>query len=496
MARHPRTEDRLSDRIMTIGVALMIAAFWLLTLASPCAAQSNDLVGSEWVYSFQEELLGVVEYTGNWTYSCVRIVDSPLGDTQQKVAEYHSTLVISYDRSSGSAPSGYSWTLILSEDQYYDIETSELIGSISNEHIEERHGSGNNISTYSYDERNETVCTPPGGSGTEPAAIAPGDTWTKAYTKVSNVSGYEDGVYFAKEFTWTETLEFTYIGSETLSVPAGIFSCNKYEIAFSDGETETAWWAPDISGYAKIEDAYGSNDVLTYELKSYRLESGSGGGTVEMGPDWFIASFFTFVAVTVVAAAYASTIVKGKKKPSEEKFNENRLEELEVDYLIHDGTRLHIRPLKATDEQAWLDFVNNLSPDSSYHRFFEVRKGFSHRDIGHYLEIDSKKRMAIVAAIPGAGGRIVAIARYERIPDMKIGEFAIVVSDDFQDKGVGTYLLSRLSLFARTHGIEEFVAEILPDNEHMMDLFRKSGLRMESKLESGTRLVRLFLDGS
>jgi len=108
-----------------------------------------------------------------------------------------------------------------------------------------------------------------------------------------------------------------------VSVPAGVFSCNKYEIASPDGETETAWWAPDISCYAKIEDAYGPHDILTYELASYHLESSSGSGTVEMGSDLFIASFFAFVAATVVAAAYASTVVKGKQKPPAEKYNEN-----------------------------------------------------------------------------------------------------------------------------------------------------------------------------
>ena len=172
------------------------------------------------------------------------------------------------------------------------------------------------------------------------------------------------------------------------------------------------------------------------------------------------------------------------------------MEELEVDYVIRDGTRLSIRPLKASDEQAWLDFVNGLSPDSSYHRFFQVLKDFTHRDIGHYLDIDPEKRVAIIAATPGPRGRIVAIARYERVPDTKTGEFAIVVADDFQDKGIGTFLLNHLTAFARSKGIDKFVAEVLTDNDHMMELFRNSGLRMESKLESGTRLVRLFLDDS
>jgi len=168
------------------------------------------------------------------------------------------------------------------------------------------------------------------------------------------------------------------------------------------------------------------------------------------------------------------------------------MEGLETDCVTPDGSRLRIRPLRSSDENAWLEFVNGLSPDSLYHRLFEVRKGMSHSDAVHYLDIDPEKRMAMVVVIPGEkSDRMVAIARYELIPDTKIGEFAIVVADDFQDKGVGTFLFNRLYAYAKSNGIEEFVAEVLQDNERMMELFRNSGLSMETRLESGTWLVRL-----
>jgi len=169
------------------------------------------------------------------------------------------------------------------------------------------------------------------------------------------------------------------------------------------------------------------------------------------------------------------------------------MKEVEADYVTPDGVRLRIRPLRPSDEKAWIDFVNSLSSESSYHRFFEVLRGVTRLDALHYLDIDLSERMAIVAMVSEAKGeKIAGIARYELVPNTRMAEFAIVVADDFQDKGIGTFLLNSLSAFAESEGIEGFVAEVLPDNERMMELFRNSGLRMESKLDAGTKLVRLY----
>jgi len=166
------------------------------------------------------------------------------------------------------------------------------------------------------------------------------------------------------------------------------------------------------------------------------------------------------------------------------------MSELEAVYEMEDGTRLEIRPLKASDEKAWLDFVNGLSPDSLYHRLFQVRKPFSHGDTGHFLEISPEKRTAVVAV---TRGKIVAVARYELAPGSKIGEFAIVVGDNYQNKGLGSFLLGILADHAKSKGIEELVAEMFPDNERMLELCRKSGYRMDSKVESDTRIIKLHL---
>ena len=305
-----------AKRIAPIAALLIVVG--TISFSVPSAGQTDEQIGSEWVYSLTNEYLGAVHYTGNWTFSSERIVNSTIGDTQKEATLYHSLIV-----ANGSAAENthtYNWTMIISDDLYYDLDTSNLIGYLSYRHYEEHNESGEIILEHSLDELNETKYTPPGGSGTEPSALEAGDNWTKTYTKVSNVSGYEGGKYFEEEFTVSETLEYTFIGFETITVPAGVFSCSKFEITSSDGTIETSWYASEISGYAKIEDAYQPFDVTTYELTAYhQFEIDSESGTIEMGSDLFIGAFFVFIAATVIAAAYASIIVKRGQNSPEQK---------------------------------------------------------------------------------------------------------------------------------------------------------------------------------
>lgn len=167
-------------------------------------------------------------------------------------------------------------------------------------------------------------------------------------------------------------------------------------------------------------------------------------------------------------------------------------EELETEMKLVDGTLVLIRPLRPTDEEAWIDFFHSLSPQSVYHRFFGIMRGVPYRDVQRYMDIDYQERMALVAILPGeALDRIIAIARYELNNRTNYAEFAIVVTDEFQEKGLGKSMLQYLARIARSKGIKGFTAEVMADNERMMDLFRDSGYKIETKKESGTWLVKM-----
>ena len=61
---------------------------------------------------------------------------------------------------------------------------------------------------------------------------------------------------------------------------------------------------------------------------------------------------------------------------------------------------------------------------------------------------------------------------------------AFVVGDDWQRKGLGTYLFERLLQIARGHGIRNFQAYVLAQNSGMLKVFDSSGLVVERVTEA------------
>ena len=170
-------------------------------------------------------------------------------------------------------------------------------------------------------------------------------------------------------------------------------------------------------------------------------------------------------------------------------------EDLITTMKTDDGMELNIRPIKPTDQEAWLDFFHSLSPNSVYHRFFGMIKGVPYRNLQYYLDIDYSNRLAIVVTVPNSPREeIVAIARYDLDNRTNMAEFAVVVSDEWQNKGIGSFLLGYLSKVAKTRGISGFTAEVMSDNRRMIDLFNDSGYRVETKMDSGTYLIKMFFD--
>jgi|GEM_PF-3582835 len=64
-------------------------------------------------------------------------------------------------------------------------------------------------------------------------------------------------------------------------------------------------------------------------------------------------------------------------------------------------------------------------------------------------------------------------------------EVAFTVRDEWQRRGIGTFLLKYLITLARRHGIAGFTAEVLADNKAMQAVLRRADLKTRIKLEEG-----------
>jgi acetyl coenzyme A synthetase (ADP forming)-like protein len=157
-----------------------------------------------------------------------------------------------------------------------------------------------------------------------------------------------------------------------------------------------------------------------------------------------------------------------------------------TDVILRDGSTLRLRPPVAEDARALLEFFGELSDQSRYLRFH----GFAavgEKLVEPVLEPDWHERGALLGTLDG---RVVALANWVRLRDPKAAEVAFTVADAYQRRGIGTRLLERLAQRAAEAGIEEFVAEVLPQNDMMLAVFRDAGFAVTRAAEGGELEIR------
>ncbi len=165
-------------------------------------------------------------------------------------------------------------------------------------------------------------------------------------------------------------------------------------------------------------------------------------------------------------------------------------------WSLADGTKLmlrHIAPSDATREQA---FLHGLSARSSYLRFHGTIKDLSKKDIQKLTEPDSRNAVALVVVrSKEAGEEEIGVARYVIDPDRANCEFAIVVADAWQKRGIGTRLMSALMNHLHVSGVKEMSGSVIKSNSAMRKLMKQMGFA-ETDLpgDSSTLLVTKRLD--
>jgi GNAT superfamily N-acetyltransferase len=150
--------------------------------------------------------------------------------------------------------------------------------------------------------------------------------------------------------------------------------------------------------------------------------------------------------------------------------------------VLADGTALEVRPIRPEDVAGLEKFHEGLSFQTVYRRFFGVHPHLSPGEAGHFCTVDSVDRFALVALV---NGEIVGVARMERIEPASTAEVAFVVADKFQHRGLGRLLAQRLAAAARDRGVQQFVADTLPDNQPMLRLLPDAGFEVTVSMVDG-----------
>jgi GNAT superfamily N-acetyltransferase/acyl CoA:acetate/3-ketoacid CoA transferase beta subunit len=163
-------------------------------------------------------------------------------------------------------------------------------------------------------------------------------------------------------------------------------------------------------------------------------------------------------------------------------------------YLSEDGTQVHLRSMQPTDEPLVKDLFYALSQETIYYRFMSRMNTVPSKQIQDFVYINHRTDIAIVVTLPEAhGDDIIAIGRYYLDEKTNFAEVAFVVRDDWQNKGVGTFLMKHLATIAKRNGISGFTAEVLRENRAMQRVFSKSEFKTMSTPTDDTVSFRIEL---
>lgn len=154
-----------------------------------------------------------------------------------------------------------------------------------------------------------------------------------------------------------------------------------------------------------------------------------------------------------------------------------------VNYVCHtllkDGTQVILRPIRPEDERLLVEFHRELSENSVRQRYFEfmsLDERTAHERLLRICFTDYDREWTTVAEIEGVNGpEIIGVGRLFRVPGTNYARFAIIIVDNYHNRGLGTQLLQHLISIAKHEKIDMIDARILSENVGMIKICQDQG---------------------
>ena len=145
-------------------------------------------------------------------------------------------------------------------------------------------------------------------------------------------------------------------------------------------------------------------------------------------------------------------------------------------WQLADGTNIKIRPIRPEDASIEQSFVRELSPQSKYFRFMASLNELTQTMLVRFTQLDYNRELALIAVLEHPEKETeLGVARYVMNPDGESCEFALVIADEWQNKGIGSRLMKALIEAARQRGFKIMDGEILANNLNMLKLVERLG---------------------
>jgi acetyltransferase len=145
-----------------------------------------------------------------------------------------------------------------------------------------------------------------------------------------------------------------------------------------------------------------------------------------------------------------------------------------AEWPLAGGPLVRFRHVRPDDQPLVTEAIRTASRETLLHRFFSPIRSVAPDQLRRMLAIDRTNELCVVGVVSANDAtRIVCGARYVRLPRPGAAEVAFTVHDDFQRRGLGTFLLQLLARLAIAEGIRWFEADVMTSNQKMLNLFKK-----------------------
>jgi acetyltransferase len=142
------------------------------------------------------------------------------------------------------------------------------------------------------------------------------------------------------------------------------------------------------------------------------------------------------------------------------------------------GVAVTLRPLLRADIDIESAFVSGLSPQTRHNRLLGGAITITREYLERLTSVDYSRDMALAAIVMLEKEMLIGVARYVLEKDDRSAEFAIVIADAWQGRGIGRRMLARLAEIARRRGVPSLYGDILSTNRPMLGLVQKLGFRL------------------
>ena len=145
-------------------------------------------------------------------------------------------------------------------------------------------------------------------------------------------------------------------------------------------------------------------------------------------------------------------------------------------WTCRDGRTVILRSITSADKSIEKELIDGLSFESSTYRFFHAIKEANEDMVNQFCDIDHKNEIAVIAEYNSIDKkRNVGVIRIYIDPGLQTGEFAILVTDNFQNSGLGTKFMEILLDLGRKKGLKSIFGVVLTDNNRMLTLAKEFG---------------------